>query len=152
MKMRPVVGQDCEKWGTFQKHWYCFHEMHTKPTMWSECKCITRHRSDALFVLHPSQNEPLPAPMVKSSFARKVYASDITSKPFRIDPQTRAQYRSKENGAFADRGFRSMNIMFTPEQTQTMRAHLARAVRVRNEVAYHDGRLGYKISENELKR
>jgi len=33
-----------------------------------------------------------------------------------------------------------------------MRAHLARAVRVRNEVAFHDGRRGYKISENELKR
>jgi hypothetical protein len=27
MKMRRVVGQDCEKWGTFQKHWYCFHEI-----------------------------------------------------------------------------------------------------------------------------
>ena len=62
--------------------------------MWSECKCISRHRSDALFVLHPSQNDPLPAPMVKSSFARKVYANDITSKPFRIDPQTRVSHRS----------------------------------------------------------
>jgi hypothetical protein len=30
--------------------WYCFHETHTQPTMWSECKCISRHRSNALFV------------------------------------------------------------------------------------------------------
>ena len=90
--------------------------------------------------------------MVKSSFARKVYANDIASKPFRIDPQTRAQYRSAKNDAFAEQGFRSMNIIFMPEQTETMKAHLARAVSVRSQVAYHDGRFGYRISQNELKQ
>ena len=47
--------------------------------------------------MHSMQDAPLPVPMVKDSFMRKVSPNDIASKPFHIDAAIREKYDSREN-------------------------------------------------------
>ena len=88
-KHKKDIGKDCKQWDAIQKHMCCFHVSHEQPTMWSECGHLRRHVNEALLVMHSRQDAPLPVPMVKGSFMRKVSPNDIASKPFHIDAAPR---------------------------------------------------------------
>ena len=93
-KHKKDIGNDCKQWDAIQKHMYCFHVSHEQPTTWSECRHLRRHVNEALLVMHSRQDAPLPVPMVKGSFMRKVSPNDIASKPFHIDAAIREKYDS----------------------------------------------------------
>jgi hypothetical protein len=150
-KHKKDIGKDCRQWEAIQKHWYCFHYSHQEPTTWSDCGQLRRHVNDALLVMNSRQDALLPAPMVISSFMRKVSPNDIASKPFHIDAAIRKEYDSQENRRFADLGYRSMIIKFTQDQVITLKALLAKAGS-RPGVNYQAGRSGHRISPQNLKK
>lgn len=149
-KHKADLGKDCEHWEAIQKHRYCFHVSHKQPITWSECGHLRRHVNDALLVMHPRQDMPLPVLMIKDSFMRKVSPNSVTSKPFHVDAEIRGEYDSRENRRFAVLGYRSMNMNFTPEQVQTLKKLLAKAASGPG-IPYHDGRSGHRIDPKQLK-
>ena len=150
-KHKKTIGNDCKQWDSIQKHQFCFHVSHEQPTTWSECGHLRRHVNEALLVMHPRPDAPLPVPMVKGSFMRKVSPNDIASKSFHIDAAIRKKYDSRENRRFADLGYRSMSINFTPKQVLTLKTLLAEAAS-HQRVAYRNGRSGHRFSRQNLEK
>ena len=72
-------------------------------------------------------------------------------KPFHIDAAIRAKYDSRENRRFADLGYRSISINFTPKQGLTLKTLLAEAAS-HQRVAYRNGRSGHRFSRTVLPR
>ena len=116
-----------------------------------DCTFQTRHRSSIFCLMHRSQNEPLPNPLDISSVAQEYSKNNITKKPFPLERAFRKTLHSKGRDAFARNGYHSLDIVFTADEVNELKACIDR-IRAHSgtKAKYLSGHVGHVITRNNM--